>query len=609
MQSHTSDKNAPVTTLSVYAGKQVDFGEGDHLFIRPCASIREMLHTYFHESPQRNVFLDVRDAQQSVCEDLCLKNVHDIREMLYMAPVPGLEGSYLKHTLDDLAKKLVYKRDLRTCTESVSRNVADADWLGRKRAWEKDGHVCAEWIAHACTDAALVYHIYMRLQTILKETRVPSGENFNTLQAYERFFMPSARRLIMLERNGVQVDEKYVEDIHTSLRVDMEKDEEKFLQWAEKYVEGDVSLLKMTAVQLQQLFFAPYANIHSGKTSRTERIVKGKGKASTQTLKIFGAGIKAMVHTNNGVPSTSIRALTKAAEACTDKEKCAGLHAYLRMKGGKTHAKQTERHMRKCMKNGRMHARHYIDGNTNYVSGGDMSGVDMTKVFEAADGEDIIFVSYPHARLFAMARLSGCDVLKARVESSDAVGQLCSLLSDDIRHALGQASLELGDVQTFFPSVYKLADLLDKCVRNGGDKRFLQRCEKVTHAQAGQILERWFMLHPTYRKWHENVVRSITSTGKCVSGMGRVRDVRKGDVCEGVRFVIGAETGENVLRDLRKVDNERLIGIGWKVVWAGEGLVLSGPAYARDVAERLVRLHVSGVVRGREDDVDGAQFV
>lgn len=488
---HGQPNSIPSFTMSAYAGKDVDFGNGPHLFIRShdgveTGKIWNLLKSYFEDEDCAKVWFNYPSMRKIFGHQGIVPCGFDAD----VALMSTLTTEAVKQeTLDGLAKVFLKPTDVSTY-EALLKANSTLPKSAVKRPWEtsrKATDVAVQdsvWIGRGCADAALIYSLFERLREILKSCEVQGanstldfqGEFGNLHEVYNYFFAPLTMQLYDIQVHGMSVN-RHVLDVEESRNQDeMGVREARFLQWASEFSPGAAYMNIESSKQLRQLLFAPCENIYvktksllaedsfirsdkKGKKEQAE-LDKLKDEAGKEKLKdagkekfvLRGRGAETKVHTATGWPSVSLVALRKAAGYPRAKERSFGqrdssfclavddLLAARSLKNSPVKGTKQTRSEQLIESDGRLRFRYRVDSKTGQLACflGDNASLDVVKrALSAAPGNMLLVGKYIDMELSMLGHLSGCDALRTRLEQGSSKHEVAAIgLFDNVKQAV-----------------------------------------------------------------------------------------------------------------------------------------------------------------------------
>lgn len=624
-----SDRKSPdefLLSVSAYAGDDVNFGNGPHLFIcsedeHESEAIWNLLRKYFQTDDCEKVWFDYPQSMRALAlmETKPKGFGGDITQMARL-----YRDKQRKMQIDTIAKAMLTKTNINKSNELWHKNdVPNEERM--KRPWDDvvnfgGAGITDQWITRACYEASLIHRLDKRLRKLLAQASIqgdayamPAGtssvhrnENvFNQLQAYETFFKPLSEAFYAVETEGLPVDFGILEHVVNREEHAKKLMETDFRKWASTFSKDALYMDINSTRQMRQLLFAPCENIHNVK-SKLEQSAKFKLNrlrlhdiSGTQNLKdkkeivIKGAGITAISHTKQGWPSVSASALRKAQVQYRRNpgkrvpenfdEAMDNLLRSLEIgKRLKWYATMTD-FTRIQGEDGRIQMKYRMDPYTGKLvtsaDGKDWESL-VQKCIYPSHGNDVIVIHFWKLGLWTLAMLSGCTSLYGRLMTG---GGTTMLLASEL-FVLSSAY----DSGTAFPEVSSVqcnaARMLDKAMCRGGDISFVEKHTECSKEEATRLVKEWYDLHPGVLKWQREREAFIIREGFAETYMGRRRKLKKGQTGEGIGFIVNGTSAELIADSVLSLQrDERIKSLGWRVAHLDlDKIVLEGPTYAAD---------------------------
>ena len=127
---------------------------------------------------------------------------------------------------------------------------------------QRNDSMWASWVDYSVMDAELTWRLYEYLSERLRETEWAQGRHM--MDFYDIYLVPFGELLTDMERNGVRIDLPYLRNIEAQARVEMDKSEKRFRDWAKTHCTDCEYMNIGSDKQIQQLLFAPCKNAKRG---------------------------------------------------------------------------------------------------------------------------------------------------------------------------------------------------------------------------------------------------------------------------------------------------------------------------------------------------------
>lgn len=486
---------SPFFTMSAYAGKEVNFGNGPHLFIRGQSDkerdrIWNLLRPYFSDPDSPKVWLDYAAVRNGICQSGI--EMQGFTGDLVTA-VNLLDKEMEFSNLRSLAKVFMNHRELTRSSAVLSTHNLACDstdhepWLNVQDP--SISHVDNSWTVQACLNASLTYHLFQELQNKLEAMNI-QGQNstydflsdiHNLHEVHSSFFVLLARELYKVQSSGLPIDLALLRSSKQKQEQQICSLESDFIEWASEFSPEAMYMNLSSPAQLRQLLFAPCKNVNvtsrelpllrtfksNGESNRksVEQVMQPDDSLRVRSFTLKGRGAKSKVHTPNGWPSTSKQALRKAVgfpRAYTpnfgqkDKELCYAVDSLLSawdLRKNEVHSKHGIISM--IAEDGRIHAPFYVNSKTGYLqiscdglTDGDHIQ-DLKSGLAASAGNMLIMGQYKHLELCILSQLSECDDLKSRLAAPADSHELAAyMLFDRVREAVDKGMCRFGSYST-----------------------------------------------------------------------------------------------------------------------------------------------------------------
>lgn len=621
----------PSLTMSAYAGKDVDFGNGPHLFIRSQdeaegGKIWKLLKSYFEDElctkvwfnypSMRKVFVRQGIGPCGFGADV-VSMASLTTEPVKHATLDGLAEVFLKPT--DLCKdisipaKSALKRPCESTIETAGA-VADAVWIGR-----------------ACADAALIYSLFERLREMLKSSEIQGANSTldfqsefgNLYEVYNNFFAPLVVQLYEMQTHGMSVNKHVLDGEENRNQDEMRAREARFLQWACEFSPDAAFMDTGSSRQLRQLLFAPCDNIYvktkcmakedsfvrSDKKGQTDQagLAKRKKGAGKEKFVLQGRGAEAKVYTAAGWPSGSAAALRKAAGypraknrsyGQQDQSFCLAVDDLLAARSLKDNpGKGTNETMTEQLieSDGRVHLGYKMDSKTGEIAcfHGDSESLDVVRrALCATPGNTLLVGKYVDMELSMLGHLSGCDALRTRLEHGPRKYEVAAMgLFDHVKEAVHEGKCvvagatemrhyrrDLPTIADAFPLEYLQSVLLDSAIATGKSEKAISDIPGVEFGSACVLIRRWYVAHPGVQEWRNRCVNFAKREGFLETLSGRRKVAKNVNARHGqhrsracaaaIAYAVSGSCGEAVMGAVVNLGNdETLTALGWRVVF------------------------------------------
>lgn len=352
VRQHTKGEHEKSMSLSAFAGHDVNFGNGPHLFIKardnnnesaPTERYMDQLKRYFELGGANNMFVwfNLPKSMNTLAGlGIQPKGFHrDVQSMVPMVPSISAQNTPSKtrppitdiHTAAELIATLPHSDIDFQQDPSVMSAFDDND----------------EEIRNACYEATMLHAVHEALCAKLEETKLCEkttpheyvDDMRTALDAYDNFFRLVHGALHDVEKSGVHINTDALRNVESKILAEKEELEKTFLEWASRSCSDAKYINPQKAAHLRHLLFAPCRNAVDetqslGTTAKMKVSVKpelleeeckekegGKkkrGRKRTRAVKkeieLKGIGMMPHVWLKSGWPSTSKAALTQLVQ-------------------------------------------------------------------------------------------------------------------------------------------------------------------------------------------------------------------------------------------------------------------------------------------------------
>lgn len=336
--------NGRVICLSLYAGPDVDFGNGPRVWVDTTTgageTLRELRPFFESASGAGKVWHNYSfDRAQLANHGICARGFAG--DTLHMARLWDSSRLGRGYSLEALSADVLGARK-RPMTELFSLPKPKQDGTAGRQMQlpaldrvQRSALFLSDWVQYSTYDTQATWQLYGELARRLAlipwitnglpgRARAGDSSEPSMLEFYKRHWLAFGEVLTDIERAGVYVRLDHLAASERIAQADRDRAEAEFLAWAETVSPGARRMNPRSQAQKQQLLFAPCVNVRTGATlerarafkiANTEGLVEpGKKKALKQReLTITGLGIPASEHTELGWPSVSADAVRSLA--------------------------------------------------------------------------------------------------------------------------------------------------------------------------------------------------------------------------------------------------------------------------------------------------------
>lgn len=604
-QATSTATSPPMTSMCAYAGDS--FEHGAYIYIRPQSTqesaVWALFREYFRDELTKSVCFDVRcftnDLQSRGIR--AHGRVHDVQAMIRMY---GRQAKHIEACCESLLNKRT--RDRRT------------SMFGDVSADEQSIQSC-----HA--DAHGIFHLYHDVAKRMRKKALLSNFANNTFEAYDKFYARVEKKLAEMGKQDLQVDSELMNEMKSGFEREGQAERAVFEKWAVGHCTDGTAVNLTSPTMLRHLLFAPYTNVHDKTQSvgaeRTFSVRVGggggaedgkgvkKGKAVKKRIVIRGAGLGAQTWTRNGVPSVSTSALQKVVSTIEKSDDaavesaCRAICALLKWQEAGRKWERFEKSVLKAVDNdGLVLPSTRID----FESGAIESNLSrhVYDVVRAKSGNELMVVELNNVKLCALAEVSGCEVLRARVAQGEALHTLLAReFSREIQAAVleGHCVLNGGGgvkVSQKYPQKVRMARMLDWCMTRGGRLHDVKSAMGCDDERGRRLVRAWLNVHPGVRRWVERGMKGTGGRRVAETVCGQQRAVRGGGgkraearVAEGVAFAVSASARDVVLCVADTLWSDDLVrALGWRVALVdARRVALCGASHSAPAAIDAVR--------------------
>ena len=321
-----------VTAITVYAGEDVDFGNGPRLFIDCLDSIDgtdmfDQFRAYLASPHIRKVF-----HHYSFDFHVLANHRMNVRgfagDTMHMCRL--WDTSKLSYSLETLSGELVGRKKV-NMRDRFGKNKLKQDGSEGltlvlppiediQRGDDRDA-----WIDYATYDAESTYKLRQALENELRNQPNPAliarsppppfGPNMYSF--YHLYYVPFAQMLVEMERAGVYVKGEVLAQLETRAQQDMNEAEAAFRRWVRRYQGQSADWLNIHSNQHKvHLFFGPKGEVAQFERENVEGVIaEGRKKAKKHIdFPLVGLGIEPVQLTKGkGEAAVSVPVLQKLA--------------------------------------------------------------------------------------------------------------------------------------------------------------------------------------------------------------------------------------------------------------------------------------------------------
>ena len=578
-----------VTAITVYAGGDVDFGDGPRLFIDCLDStdgtdMFRVFGAYLANRSIRKVFhnfsFDFHVLTNHGCEiggfagdTMHMCRLWDTSRLSYsLETLSGELVGRKKMNLRDRFAKNKLKQDGSEGLTLVLPPIADI-----QRGSDRDA-----WIDYATYDAESTFKLRQALENELRNQPNPAllsrsppyGPNMYSF--YHLYYVPFAQMLVEMERAGVYVKGDVLAQLETRAQQDMDAAEAAFRRWLRRYEGQSADWLNIHSNQHKvHLFFGPKGGVKQFERENVEGVIaEGKKKPKKSVdFPLVGLGIEPVLLTKGkGEAAVSVPVLQKLAGKSDSEppryglaynhfaafgpdsteadgvEACKALGELCRISALSTTLNTFIIPLQQQLDtNSRIHASLNLNTETGRLSSRRPNlqnqpalEKDVYKVrdaFAAPDGRRLIVADYGQLELRVLAHMTKCtSMLDAFTAGGDFHSRTAMGMYPYIRQAVdsGEVVLE-GDgeggstaerLKDRYASERRKAKVLNFSIAYGKTARGLAADFGTTVEEAQATLSAWYKDRPEVKEWQQRTIEEAHRSGYTRTLMGRYRQLK-----------------------------------------------------------------------------------
>ncbi|KNC55035.1 DNA polymerase A [Thecamonas trahens ATCC 50062] len=336
-----------VICLSVYAGRDFDFGAGSRLWIDNLDEASGCLEAFapFLEAPEvPKVWHNYSfDKAQLMRHGIAVDGLGG--DTLHMARLWNSSRKLRGYSLAALSEDLLAAPKVSIKDSFGMRKIKANGEPGKQivvpelDAVQRSARLVSKWIHYSTYDTQATHELYLELASLLAATpwrpntmTLPAGfepRSATMLDFYNAVWRPFGALLTNMEARGIRVDASQLAASEAIAINDRDAHERAFLDWADAVSPGARRMNIASQLQKTQLLFAPCANAKTKEKLPRERafkilntegiILEGKKKPlKHRELAIAGLGMSPLETTDAGWPSVSSAVVSALAGKIVD---------------------------------------------------------------------------------------------------------------------------------------------------------------------------------------------------------------------------------------------------------------------------------------------------
>lgn len=322
--------NGKVICASIYCGEDFDFGNGPRIWIDnldEAEGTLDLFKEFFEDKKYLKVWHNVGfDRHILFNHGINVKGFAG--DTMHMARL--WDSSRRFYSLETLSEEL-----LENCTPKVGMkkrfgqlNTLSDGSVGKDvvlpplEDLQRDSETVVDWIDYSTLDAEATFKLFHFLKEKLKA--MAWHGNKSLFDFYEENWKPFGELLTDMEREGIEVDLKHLQEMEVVATKDAMTKQDKFLSWARQFSEEAYLMNPKSIAQKQQFFFAPSINSKTREelpatreftTENKEGLIKdGRNVPSKRrTFQLTGLGIPPVGYSASGWPSVGQAELMELA--------------------------------------------------------------------------------------------------------------------------------------------------------------------------------------------------------------------------------------------------------------------------------------------------------
>ena len=321
-----------VTAITVYAGDDVNFGNGPRLFI-DCldptdgTDMFSVFSQYFADHSIRKVF-------HNYSFDYHVLSNHHLHVRGFAGDTMHMcrlwDTSKLSYSLETLSGELVGRKKMNMRDRFAKNKLKQDGSSGLTLVLPpidtiQRGDDREAWIDYATYDAESTYKLRQALENELRNQPNPAlisrsppppfGPNMYSF--YHLYYVPFAQMLVEMERAGVYVKGEVLAQLEARAQQDMDEAEAAFRRWVRRYEGQSAEWLNIHSNQHKvHLFFGPKGEVKQFERENVEGVIaEGKKKPKKHIdFPLTGLGIQPVLLTKGkGEAAVSVPVLQKLA--------------------------------------------------------------------------------------------------------------------------------------------------------------------------------------------------------------------------------------------------------------------------------------------------------
>jgi DNA polymerase-1 len=263
-----------VICASLYAGPEVDFGNGPRIYIDnldSCEGTLDYFKGYFEDEEVMKVWHNYSfDRHVLFNHQINVKGFGgDTMIMARLQDSARMPGTYSLAALSKDHKLGAPKKKMDDIFGKHKKKIDGTDAKGKKTlppldGLQRDPVNVLQWIEYSTLDAEVTWQLREVLHRELEKMEWEPGVS-TMWDFYIQMWLPFGELLTDIEREGIKLDIDHFNTILPMAEKERDASEAKFLEWAESIRPGCKYMNVSSGTQKRQLFFAPTVNKYDRK--------------------------------------------------------------------------------------------------------------------------------------------------------------------------------------------------------------------------------------------------------------------------------------------------------------------------------------------------------
>ncbi|KAJ8906252.1 hypothetical protein NDN08_002745 [Rhodosorus marinus] len=631
-----------VICASAFCGKDVDFGNGNKLWIDNTQDgILQCFKDYFQNPKIGKVWHNYSFDKHVLlneginCDGFAGDTMHMARLLdtsIYSYSLEFLSAYFLPEVKPKESMKTLFSVPKLNKDGKPGKKLVLPPLLDLQNSEEH----CQRWIDYSTKDAEVTWMLANKLYNLLRSrpTEDYMGNRMSLWDVYSAYMIPFGESLIEIERVGMKIDIEHLKVAEEKAQEASELAKSEFRSWLatiQPEAAGHMNL--MSDKQKQALFFAPYRNMKTGEVLNNANQFKTEDKA---TFKIEGLRLPVEEVTSQFWPSSSEKVLRDLAGDMSIGKKgkaypfigetgCKAIHSLCEAKTLATLTNTFIRPLQASADSGsRIHSSLNLNTETGRLSSRrpnlqnqpalDKDKLGIRKAFVREPGNKLIVADYAQLELRVLAHITRCkSMIEAFRAGGDFHSRTAMSMYPHVKEAVENGTVLLeadsssaGSTDTpllkdQFALERKRAKVLNFSIAYGKTAKGLAKDWGVPQEVARETLRAWYADRPEVREWQNQTKRFATINQYVATLLGRRRDlpgILSSDVSvwqhnlrAAINTPIQGSAADIVMAAMIRIyESDRLRELGWlMVLQVHDEIILEGPAENSDEAASIVK--------------------